>query len=439
MDNSYVVQDTRNGGYPYISHQFIVVKEPGGGIIYSKEFGRSIAEINDASFELLSHCTGNNILQDIITKYRCTEASTVIDECISKGVLSFSGFPALKSPVNIINKREYNPHTVHIELTKKCNLRCVYCYNASGEPLEDELSTKDFLRVLEILKKQGVLAVTFTGGEPFTKKDVMIILEEALKHFDVSIMTNGQLLGNDEWFNSLTEHEKSLLKKVIFYQISLDSLNKEKNDAYRGKGTYDNVERAVKRLRNMGPRITISATITQETLKDLPEMEQQLKKWGVKLTMGALEYRGRAKHNNMKNQIIPIDILNEFSSDEPNIHTEKYVYCNAIRGTFTIRSNGFIKPCTISSEVFKVFNKNLCESLHIFELEDKELPQTGFFKLLRTLYYFIPSKEECGNCENYSSYCKNCGLAPHYMKQQGLCKKLGGNINEVAQNRLVNH
>jgi MoaA/NifB/PqqE/SkfB family radical SAM enzyme len=77
-----------------------------------------------------------------------------------------------------------SPLRVNFELTEARNNACVHCYNfwryqQTGERASHDdhsRSLKHFERMLDILIEQEVRTVTFTGGEPFLRKDVLFPL-----------------------------------------------------------------------------------------------------------------------------------------------------------------------------------------------------------------------------------------------------------------------
>lgn len=85
----------------------------------------------------------------------------------------------------------YSPIRIYFEITLACNLRCRYCYNDSGLPRKNELSTKEIFKALDDFKKQNILDIRFTGGEPTCRKDWFEIMAYAKKlDFAVSCNTN---------------------------------------------------------------------------------------------------------------------------------------------------------------------------------------------------------------------------------------------------------
>ncbi|MFD1296051.1 pyrroloquinoline quinone biosynthesis protein PqqE [Lysobacter gummosus] len=75
------------------------------------------------------------------------------------------------------------PLAVLLELTHRCPLSCPYCSN----PLQlvgmrEELSTEQWLRVLEQAAELGILQAHFSGGEPTLRKDLPELLRHARTH-----------------------------------------------------------------------------------------------------------------------------------------------------------------------------------------------------------------------------------------------------------------
>lgn len=93
------------------------------------------------------------------------------------------------------------PLTGSMELTLRCNLRCVHCYItasksysglAGGRP---ELSTAEFCRIIDEVAAEGCLSLLLTGGEPLLRGDFLEIYRHAKRRGMLLILfTNGTLL-----------------------------------------------------------------------------------------------------------------------------------------------------------------------------------------------------------------------------------------------------
>lgn len=75
--------------------------------------------------------------------------------------------------------RSRRPEGMTFELTYGCNLRCLHCYNPTHRMLPHELTTAEICSILDQIADLGVLNVTFTGGEPTARPDIVRILRHA--------------------------------------------------------------------------------------------------------------------------------------------------------------------------------------------------------------------------------------------------------------------
>ena len=75
-----------------------------------------------------------------------------------------------------------------------CNQKCLHCY-AAGQPMGEtpELSTEQWKTALALLRKANIPQVTFTGGEPTLRSDLVELVQAAV-WFVTRLNTNGRLL-----------------------------------------------------------------------------------------------------------------------------------------------------------------------------------------------------------------------------------------------------
>src|SRR2546425_495497 len=85
------------------------------------------------------------------------------------------------------------PLSVHLDLTMRCNERCVHCYRLIER--RPELTTDEVKALLDDLARAGTLYLTFSGGEIFLRKDLFELVEHARRlHFDVRLKSNALLV-----------------------------------------------------------------------------------------------------------------------------------------------------------------------------------------------------------------------------------------------------
>ena len=104
-----------------------------------------------------------------------------------------------------------------------CNQKCLHCY-AAGQPMGEtpELSTEQWKTALALLRKANIPQVTFTGGEPTLRSD-LVELVQAAAWFVTRLNTNGRMLTS---MMCKELHEASLdAVQITFYSADADIHN----------------------------------------------------------------------------------------------------------------------------------------------------------------------------------------------------------------------
>lgn len=136
------------------------------------------------------------------------------------------------------------PHLTQfqIELTSRCNERCVHCYIPHDLKLYD-ITDEMYYSVLEQLSEMNVLSVTLSGGEPLLHPHFKEFLRAAKKYdFYVNILSNLTLL-DDEIIQIMKEGNVSSV------QVSLYSMIPEHHDAItKMPGSFEKTRDAILKL-----------------------------------------------------------------------------------------------------------------------------------------------------------------------------------------------
>ena len=129
-------------------------------------------------------------------------------------------------------------------LTNRCNSRCLHCHSWKLRPDSEELSTREWERVLHQMRAWlGRINILMTGGETLLKQDgVHLAAYAASKGFIVEFLSNGYLIDS--------ETAKELVKSgVTRITLSLDGSTADIHDRIRGRnGFYDRVTNAFRFL-----------------------------------------------------------------------------------------------------------------------------------------------------------------------------------------------
>lgn len=139
---------------------------------------------------------------------------------------------------------------LRISVTDRCNFRCKYCMpNNNFEMMEcaDILRYEDILFASEVFASLGVNRIRITGGEPLIRKDLCQFLDKLTKIDniqEVMLTTNGSLL--NKYAHDLYEAGVKRLN------ISLDSLNHERNKYITGVDKTEDILAGIKKAAEIG-------------------------------------------------------------------------------------------------------------------------------------------------------------------------------------------
>ncbi|MFC1837611.1 radical SAM protein, partial [Thermodesulfobacteriota bacterium] len=91
------------------------------------------------------------------------------------------------------------PASGSINLTHRCNLHCVHCYLGGRDSRllsqHKELSTQQWLDIIDQITEAGCLNLLITGGDPLLSKDFELIYRNAVSNgILVTVFTNGTLI-----------------------------------------------------------------------------------------------------------------------------------------------------------------------------------------------------------------------------------------------------
>jgi cyclic pyranopterin phosphate synthase len=162
-------------------------------------------------------------------------------------------------------------HTyLRVSVTDRCNLRCRYCMPPEGVqlvPHDEVLRNEEFVSLIGIFRKLGVSKVRFTGGEPLVRKGIMDIIHDTHRLYPELVLcltTNGILLG--EYLDDL---KKCGMKK---FNISLDSMNRDKFLEITGRDCFDTVMRNIENtLEDSSLDVKVNAVLMRDTLNEIDD------------------------------------------------------------------------------------------------------------------------------------------------------------------------
>ena len=165
------------------------------------------------------------------------------------------------------------PLQVSIEVTRRCPLECLHCYN--NLPMGDmdakrrEMTKEEHFRVLDELVEMGCFWILYTGGEIFARKDFLEIYTYAKKKgFLITLFTNGTII-NEQIADYLAEWPPFAI------EITLYGRTRETYEALTAiPGSYDRCLRGIRLLKERGLPLKLKTVATSINKHELMAMQQ---------------------------------------------------------------------------------------------------------------------------------------------------------------------
>lgn len=309
---------------------------------------------------------------------------------------------------------------VYLSLTNRCNLRCRHCASSAlGANGEDPVSTEEWKRIIDQLSAVKPEQITLTGGEPLIRKDFVELLKytwEKCEGSKIVLSTNGLLINDD--------NVKDIVKYTSTVALSLDGYNDESCSKVRGKGVYQRVIDAVKKLQANGySKISLSMLESAYTQGHDTEFYALCERLQVKPLLRRFSPTGRGEEN--RKEFMP-KAKSEKIVSRKNV---RCMLCRPGRKELDISADGSVYPCAPLAEV-----KELCMgSLKEKSLEEILDPERAEYMV----EYLRPWKMEvCRDCD-VNLFCHSCinyirGIKQDPVQFQKICSETKAELEKLV-------
>jgi AdoMet-dependent heme synthase len=201
------------------------------------------------------------------------------------------------------------PFSVHLDLTYRCNERCVHCYLDHED--HGEMTTAEIKHLLDEMAEAGVFILTLSGGEIFLRKDFFEILEHARRlMFCVKLKTNAVMI---------REHEAQRLRDlhVESIQVSIYSHRPEVHDAITLiPGSLKRSIAAIRFLKSQGLKVVIANVLMARNMADYPGVRALAAELDVKCTLDPTVAPMMDGNRSTVNLGVDLDALRQVFRDE---------------------------------------------------------------------------------------------------------------------------
>lgn len=246
--------------------------------------------------EILALCDGTRTVEEITRtlcqrynepyKESCDHVLSFVNEAKKNRFLQKEPFP----PPRRLEKEGIPLHTIWVNVTNRCNLRCIHCHLSSGTPLLHELTTCEIFQVIAEAARLRVRELILSGGEPLMRDDILDIADYACRQ-DINrivFLTNGTLV--------TPESAEKLSALRLEIQVSLDGARKATHDSIRGPGSYERTMAGLQYLVSAHAHLQLSMTIMKKNIHEVSEMAALARELGItSLHFPVLQVKGRAE------------------------------------------------------------------------------------------------------------------------------------------------
>lgn len=180
-----------------------------------------------------------------------------------------------------------------LELTYRCPLHCVFCYNPTDfAHIGAELDTADWIRVLREARALGAVQLGLSGGEPLARDDLEAIVAEAhALGFYTNLITSGV---------GLTEARIGALKTagLDHIQLSFQDSTRTMNDFLSSTRTFDLKSKVAALIKKYDYPMVLNVVLHRLNIDHVGEILAMAQRLGAEyVELANTQYYGWAWHN----------------------------------------------------------------------------------------------------------------------------------------------
>jgi radical SAM protein with 4Fe4S-binding SPASM domain len=246
------------------------------------------------------------------------------------------------------------PLNASIEITTRCNIRCLHCYNFDRDEArpacdKPELSTEEILGLMGDLRAAGCLFLMFTGGEVLSHRDLFVFLDRARDlNFAVQVLTNGTMLRPG------VAARLASYRNLQGVSISLYGATPEVHDGItQVPGSWRRTWDGAQRLRQLGVTVRLKFILMRQNQHEAAAMRAQAEGRGfpylVDLTITSRHDRSKGsletRVDREQLEALYRGPLSDLAIRGKARTTEESWPCNCARGNLGITSTGDVHPC----------------------------------------------------------------------------------------------
>lgn len=185
--------------------------------------------------------------------------------------------------------------SMELELSRACNLHCIYCYAEAGLSAPDELTLEEILDAVKQGHELGARKiVVLGGGEPLLYPNLNAVLDRIAEFgMKAELFTNATLIDD--------AIARSLASRNVKVVVKRNSLRRDVQDQLAGvEGAFDDIQRGIEALRRAGYpsrelQLGVETIVCKQNIEEIPEIWRLARAECVFPYVEMMTMQGRAK------------------------------------------------------------------------------------------------------------------------------------------------
>lgn len=365
------------------------------GAIYDLQTGK-VYSINRGALQLLLACQENS-LEDLLDVNSPDNKRYLkfFDALTEKGVGSlYTLIPAENTNKTDLEVESVKLDFVWLELTSKCNNRCLHCYGTCGPITEtnDSVPHERWLRLIEEARQAGANAIQLIGGEPLLYPNwrELVLKAKELGFEFIEIFTNATLV-DDECVDFFKNYGVNIATTIyadcadVHDQVTLH------------QGSFAKTMTAIRKILAAQIALRIASIIMKVNENEAEKIMQLCQDLGVEVTPpDVIRPTGRGDdYALMPTAYTKPPIKPPFYTDAESFAKSKQ-YHSCLAGKIAVTSTGDIIPCIFA-------RSQVCGNILSQSLEDVLSGQS-----LKSCWHTTKDLvDKCKDCE-FRYACSDC-------------------------------
>ncbi len=249
-----------------------------------------------------------------------------------------------------------------LDLTHRCNLKCVHCYVGNNNFTSDiEMSSGQIMSLIDEVTEAGCLYLLLTGGEPLIRKDFAEIYSHAKRNgLLVTVFTNGTLITEH-----ITEVFEELPPRVV--EISLYGASEKTYEKITGiPGSFGKCRAGIERLLENNIPVRLKTILMTHNDHEFFAIENIAREYGIKFRFDAAIFpRFDGDRSPVDLRVSPEDVIEKEFSDGKRAEKWREYFaqrrgqslsnnlynCGAGSTGFHIDPYGNLQPCVMTTRI----------------------------------------------------------------------------------------